>query len=119
MNATTFFSREAFDRLKQDILAERKIGSEQYAKKYRINGNTYGMSIFASHYNFGEHKYFVSLWYDYNYPGPYQSRNIGGGNGGRVVIESYEAFCAAINEILRIYPDYKEPVFEPEQLSLF
>ena len=119
MNAKTFFSRKTFELIRQDVLSEREIDVGKYGKKYRINGNTYGLSVHASHYSFGNHEYFVSLWYDYNYPGQYQSRNIGGGTGRTPDLSSYEAFCNYINDILRKYPDYKEQVFEPEQLSLF
>lgn len=121
MNAATFYSQETFNQLRLDVLAKKEISStsNQYSKKCVTNGNTYKLCIHAGHFNFGNHDYFVSLWYDYNYPGLHQSRNIGGGSYGNIHIESYEAFKTGINELLRRFPDYKEEAFEPVQLSLF
>ena len=119
MNAKTFFSQDAFNQIQQYALAQKEFPLGKYCKEYSTNGNRYRLNIYASHYNFGNHEYFVSLLYDYNYPGVYQSRNIGGGSGGTPVLSSYDAFCESINSILRKFPDYKEPEFVPEQLSLF
>ena len=119
MNATTFFSRDTFERIRKDVLAEIEFSIEKYRKTYRTHGNSYSLGFHASRYKFSNNEYFVSMWYDYNYPGQYQSRNIGGGTGRSIPLDSYDSFCAAINDYLRKYPDFKEPVFVEEQLSWF
>lgn len=121
MNATTFFSREQFERLKADIQAHKVIDpcKSEYGKQVKVNGNTYTLRIHASFFNFGNHEYFYSMWYDYNYPGIYSSRNIGGGTGGTPDISSWDNFCQYVNDHLRRYPDFTEPKPTFEQLSLF
>lgn len=121
MNATTFFSEEMFLRLKRDVQAQNLIDpcDSSYGKKVKINGNTYQLRIHASFYNFGNCEYFCSLWYDYNYKGIYDSREIGGGAGGTLHLENYEAFCAGLNERLKRFPDYTAPIQTFEQMSLF
>lgn len=121
MNASTFFSQDDFNAICNDANAQKEIPIHpiKYGKQVKTNGNTYTLRISAGFYKFGDCSYYISLWYDYNYPGLYESRNIGGGSGGRVVLSSYEDFCQDINELLKKYPDYTEQQYEPEQISWF
>lgn len=121
MNASTFFTESMYHQLKQDI-AEQKalpIRETPYTRAIKVNGNRYELSITAGHYAIGNHEYYFSLWHDYNYKNNRGSRDIGGGSGGQINLDSYEAFTDKINSLLKKFPDYTEPVFEPVQLSLF
>lgn len=120
MNATTFFTRDMFDKLKEAVANEEIINptNNPYGRTLRVNGNTYKVMVCAGRY-YTNDEYYVSLWYDYNYPGPYQSRTIGGGSGGAVNLSSWEAFKGCINNILCKWPDYKVEEEYPEQISLF
>ena len=121
MNATTFFTEDQFRSLKCDILAQKviDINSTPYGKRIKINGNTYQIRITTGYLKVGDCSYYTSLWDDYSYKGKREDREIGGGCGGRVVLDSYEAFCADINGLLRKFPDFTEPKPTFEQMSLF
>ena len=121
MNATSFFSEDQFNQLRKDIQAQKLIdpSTTPYQKKVKINGNSYTLRIHASFYQVGDCSYFCTCWYDYNHAGPYSSRDIGGGSGPSVICSTFDDFCSIINSILRRFPDYKEPVFTPVQLSLW
>jgi hypothetical protein len=121
MNATTFFSVEQFHQLKQDITEQKLISifETPYRKEVKTRGNRYELSITTGRYVFGNNDYFISLWHDYNYANDRGSRDIGGGSGSAVNLDSYEAFTEKIDNLLKRFPDYTEPTFEPVQLSLF
>lgn len=123
MNASQFLSESLFRQLQKDAADEKIIDpchDNPYIKKWSINGNRYTLRIHAGRYSFGNHDYFVSLWYDYNYKGKGVSREIGGGAGGSVKLDSYQSFKDDINQFLKRYPDFKEEAPEyGEQLSLF
>lgn len=121
MNAQQFFSQDTFHQLKQDITEQKllSIFDTPYRKEIKTRGNRYELSIVTGRYAFGDHAYFVSLWHDYNYTNNRGSRDIGGGSGSAVILDSYEAFTEKIDNLLKRFPDYTEPTFEPVQLSLF
>ena len=119
MNAKTFFTEEQFNRLKADIAEQRITRIDEYQHQHRVNGNTYKVTIYTSRYSFGNHDFFVSCWVDYNYPGPYQSRNIGGGNSTVPSFDSWQAFRDSINKTLSRFPDYTPEEEEFYQTSIF
>lgn len=121
MNATTFFPETLFQQMKQDV-ADQKVlhfSETPYQKELKVKGNHYKLMITTGHYIVGNQEYYISLWHDYNYSNPKGSREIGGGCGAGVIMDSYEAFTEKIDRLLKKFPDYTEPVFEPVQLSLF
>lgn len=121
MNAATFFTEEQFRQLRKDIQAQKRIdpATTPYQKKVKVNGNTYTLRIHASFFVVGDCSYFCTCWYDFNYAGRYQSREIGGGSGPSVICSTYDDFCKIINSLLSRFPDYTEPEFVPTQLSLW
>lgn len=118
MNATTFFSEQTFLRLKEDIAQQKEfhLTETPYQKKVRINGNSYELEI-SAYVNPYTNLYQITCWINYNYPGLYQSRNIGGGNYPRINLDNYEAFKESINKTLSRFPDYKEEE-QPLQFSI-
>lgn len=120
MNATTFFTEETYKRIKTDIQQEKIITyiDNPYEKEHKTNGNKYKLSIHTGRYTFEEKygQYYFSLWVDYNYKGPHQSRNIGG-YSIHPSLDSYEAFKEDINKSLIKYPDYTEEE-QPLQLAI-
>ena len=121
MNASTFFTKQAFECLKADIGKEKIITyiDNPYEHTHKANGNKYKLAIHTGRYTFEEKygQYYVSLWVDYNYKGIYDSRNQGG-YSMHPSFDSYEAFKESINQSLRQYPDYIEEE-QPIQMSLF
>lgn len=121
MNASTFFTEDMFNRLKKDVIAKKvfRITETPYRKKIKTNGNTYELSISASHYVFGDREYFVSGNISHSYTNENGYRDIGGGNYLTVNLENYYAFKTGINKTLQRFPDYTPEEYYPEQLSLF
>lgn len=119
MNAQTFFSESTFLSIQKDFQAQKPFDCTKYRKAVKVNGNTYTLSPHASFLQVGDYSYFCTCWYDYNYKGKYEGREIGGGSGPSIICSTYEEFCERLNQILRRYPDYTEPVFTPVQLSLW
>lgn len=121
MNATSFFSEEQFHSLKRDVAQKKVIDifNTTYGKKVKVNGNHYSLRITTGYLKVGNCEYYVSLWHDFNYKGKRTDREIGGGCGGSVNLESYDAFCAGLNKRLMKFPDYTEPTHYYEQMSLF
>ena len=112
MNATTFFTEQQYHRLKQDIAQEKILHPTEtpYKHTHKTNGNTYQLMITTGRYTYEAAKgqYYVSLWDDYNYKGIYDSRNIGGSNACKLVLDTFETFKESINNRLSKFPDYKE-----------
>lgn len=120
MNASTFFTEDMYNRLKRDIQAKKVIPYTEtpYKKEIKIKGNTYKVEITTGHYVVDDKAYYVSCWEDHNFMKD-GHRDQGGGNGIKVILDSYSAFLAGINERLRRFPDFTEEEFYEEQLCWF
>ena len=121
MNASTFFTEDMFNRLKKDILAKKVIPHTEtpYRKEIKIKGNKYKLTITTGHYVVGDKDYYTSLWHDEQYTDKNGHRNMSGGTGSSIILDSYQAFLDGINKLLRRFPDFTEEEFYEEQLSWF
>ncbi len=120
MNASTFFTEDMFNRLKKDIQSKKVVPLTitPYKKEVKIKGNSYKLAISTGHYVVDDKAYYVSGWEDHNFT-ENGHRNQGGGNGIKIILDSYQAFLAGINKTLRRFPDFTEEEFYEEQLSWF
>lgn len=114
MNAADFFSASTYQAIMQDVKHKRVFGllDTPYRKELKIKGNRYDFRISAGYYVVEPFSYFVHFSEDHIYPGSH-----GGSCGSSVSLDSYEAFKASINKLIRSFPDYTPE--ENEQLSLF
>lgn len=121
MNAASFFNESDYERLKDIVEREEVIEclDTPFRRKHKTNGNSYELTIYTGHYapTIYNGAYCCSCWYDYNYKGIYDSRDIGGGVL-KLVLSTYEEFKKSINNILQKFPDYKESE-EPAQIRFF
>lgn len=118
MNATTFFTEQQFNNLKELIAKEETISSldTPFRKLHEVNGNTYELTVLTGRY-VNSNEYYFSIYEDHNFKGEY-GRVIGGGNCVTVNLNSWADFKECINKCLKKSPDYTEDE-EPQQISLF
>lgn len=104
MNATTFFTEQQFNKLKELAAKEEIISilTTPFRKKHKINGNSYELSISTGRYR-GNNKYHVTLFEDHNFQCEY-GRDIGGGNYITVNLNSWNDFKNSINKGLKKIP---------------
>lgn len=121
MNASTFFTEDQFIRLRKDIRAKKILPHTEtpYRKVVKVKGNKYELMITTGHYVIGNKEYYTSLWHNESYTDKNGQRQMSGGTGGGIVLDSYQAFLTEINKRLRLFPDFTEEEFYEEQLSWF
>lgn len=120
MNAKNFFTESDYEKL-VDIYQNEKIVDildTPFRKTVRVNGNSYSMLIYTSHYSPGVFNgaFFMSCCYDFNHKGPYQSRDIYG-SSIKPCMTSYKGFLNSLNQAFKRAPDFTED--EEEQLTFF
>lgn len=125
MNASSFFSRDDYERLR-DIVERKEVINcieTPFRRSHKENGNSYELCISTRHYHPSIHNgaYFVSCMDSYNYKSKTVDdfRNIGGSSHFvDINLTSFDAFMDCINSGLRRFPDYKESE-EPAQIRFF